>query len=314
MKYRQSLPQLTDTIFLSDGGMETTLVFLQGIDLPHFAAFDQLCIEAGRQRLLDYYVNYINLAKRAQRGFILESPTWRANSDWGAKLGYSDSELAQKNREAIAMLASLRNQHEAPETPLIISGCIGPRGDGYMADNRMSAQQAYEYHRVQIRTFADTDADMVTAMTINYVEEAIGIVNAAREANLPVIISFTTETDGCLPTGEALSEAINRVDAETQYGPAYYMINCAHPEHFRDQLKKGERWTKRIRGVRANASRRSHAELDESDNLDRGNPDELGQQYRELRSMFPNITVLGGCCGTDIEHIESIHHHCCATC
>ncbi|MAR90426.1 MAG: homocysteine S-methyltransferase [Pseudomonadales bacterium] len=311
MKYRQALPQLSDTIFLTDGGMETTLVFIQEVELPCFAAFDQLCIEPGRQRLRDYYADYIKLAKRAQRGFILESPTWRANPDWGKKLGYGTNELADKNREAIAMMASLRVEHETPSTPLVISGCIGPRGDGYVADNKMSAQEAYEYHRVQIRTFADTEADLVTAMTINYVEEAIGIIKAAQEANLPVSISFTTETDGRLPTGETLAAAINRIDAITHNGPAYYMINCAHPEHFRDQLKAGEQWMNRIRGLRANASRKSHAELDESVSLDRGSPEELGQQYRELRSMFPNITVLGGCCGTDLEHIESIHHHCC---
>lgn len=311
MKYRQSLPQLTDTIFLTDGGMETTLVFLQEVELPCFAAFDQLCIEPGRQRLRDYYTDYIQLAKRVQRGFILESPTWRANPDWGKKLGYSPEELAEKNREAIGMMAALRTEHETPGTPLVISGCIGPRGDGYVAENKMSAAEAYEYHRIQIRTLADTEADMVTAMTINYVEEAIGIVKAAQEAKLPVCISFTTETDGYLPTGETLADAINRVDAETDNGPVYYMINCAHPEHFRGQLKANEHWMSRIRGVRANASRKSHAELDESESLDRGNPLELGQQYRELREMFPNITVLGGCCGTDLEHIESIHQHCC---
>ncbi len=311
MKYRQALPQLGDEIFLSDGGMETTLVFIQEVDLPCFAAFDQLSIESGRKRLRDYYQDYINFAKRAQRGFILESVTWRANQDWGERLGYSEHELAEKNREAIMLLADLRREYETTETPLVISGCIGPRGDGYVAENKMSAQEAYEYHRTQIHTLADTDADVVTAMTINYTEEAIGIVRAAQEVNMPVVISFTTETDGRLPTGENLCDAIDRVDAETNNAPAYYMINCAHPEHFREQLKAGERWIERIRGVRANASRKSHAELDESVTLDRGNPDELGRQYRELREMFPNITVLGGCCGTDIEHVESIHQHCC---
>ncbi len=311
MKYRQALPQLEKQIFFTDGGMETTLVFIQKVDLPCFAAFDQLCIESGCQRLRDYYQDYIYLAKRAQRGFIMESPTWRANRDWGEKLGYSEQELAEKNRESINLLADLRREFETSETPLVISGCVGPRRDGYVAQNTMSAQQAYEYHRTQIRTFADTEADMVTAMTINYTEEAIGIVRAAQEANMPVVISFTTETDGHLPTGESLCNAIDRVDAASKNGPAYYMINCAHPEHFREQLTPGEHWIERIRGVRANASRKSHAELDESENLDRGNPDELGRQYRELRESFPNLTVLGGCCGTDLEHIELIHRHCC---
>lgn len=312
MKYRHALPQLSNNLFLTDGGMETTLVFLQDVDLPHFAAFDQLGIESGRQRLQDYYEQYIQLAKRAGVGFILESPTWRANSDWGYKLGYSGSQLAEKNMQAVEMMAVLRDRHESTQSPLVISGCIGPRGDGYVAEQKMSVEQACDYHRLQIQTLAATEVDMVTAMTINYVEEALGIVKAAQAEKLPVVISFTTETDGCLPTGETLAEAIQRVDRETGNGPAYYMINCAHPEHFRHQLKANETWVKRIRGVRANASRKSHAELDESTHLDRGNPEELGHQYSELLDMFPDLTVLGGCCGTDIEHLESIQRHCCA--
>jgi S-methylmethionine-dependent homocysteine/selenocysteine methylase len=174
----------------------------------------------------------------------------------------------------------------------------------------MTVEEATDYHRPQVEIFRDADADLVTAITINYVEEAIGITRAAQAAEMPVVISFTVETDGKLPTGQSLKDAIAQVDAVTSNAPAYYMINCAHPTHFASILVPGEPWLERIRGLRANASTKSHAELNESETLDDGNPIELGDQYRDLRNKFPQITVLGGCCGTDDRHIEAICKAC----
>jgi len=310
-QYRQQLPQLNDTVFLTDGGMETTFVFHQKMELPHFASFDLLSVSSGRQAIKAYYQPYIQIALQNRTGFILESATWRANPDWGQKLGYSHAELMNANRDAIALLVELRDAHQTTESPMVISGCIGPRGDGYQPGKIMSIEQARDYHAPQVHTFADTQADLISAMTINYVNEAIGITLAAQDAEMPVVISFTTETDGRLPDGTHLSEAIAAVDAATNNGPVYYMINCAHPDHFRDALEPNAAWTQRIRSVRANASRKSHAELDESDSLDRGDPKEFGALYQELRNTFPQLTVLGGCCGTDTEHVQSIHAHCC---
>lgn len=309
-KYRDNLPQLNGGLFLTDGGLETTLVFHQGIDLPYFAAFDLLKNEEGRQTLQKYFEDYIPLAQAAGAGFILESATWRANADWAEKLGYSKEELADLNRKSIEMLEQLRKQYETENTPMVISGCIGPRGDGYTPQSQMSTQEAERYHSEQIQTLAATEADMVSAFTMNYVEEAIGITRAAQAANIPVVISFTVETDGRLPTGQTLQEAIEQVEAETANSPAYYMINCAHPTHFAAQLAANQTWAARIRGLRANASCRSHAELDEAVELDSGNPAELGSQYRELLNLLPNINVLGGCCGTDHRHVQAISEAC----
>ena len=154
--------------------------------------------------------------------------------------------------------------------------------------------------------FAETDADMVAAFTMTYAEEAIGIVRAATAAGMPIAISFTTETNGRLPSGEALDQAIARTDEATSGAPAYYMVNCAHPTHLAGALERGGAWRERVRGLRANASRRSHAELDESPDLDAGDPDELARQYDELRAAFPRLSVAGGCCGTDHRHVEAI--------
>lgn len=305
-KYKNKLPQLSGGIFLTDGGIETTLIFHEGLELPDFAAFYLLKDERGRQSLRNYFRQYVALARDYGAGFILESATWRANPDWTKKLGYSDNEFVEANRQAIEMLGDLRREFENEKTKIVISGCVGPRGDGYVPTSAMSAKEAEDYHSAQIRAFSETEADMVTAITMNYVEEAIGIAEAAKSFGMPVALSFTVETDGKLPTGQTLKEAIETVDEATESAPVYFMINCAHPTHFENVLSADEAWTRRIRGIRANASLKSHAELNESEQLDTGNPAELGEQYGKLLRKLKNLKVLGGCCGTDFRHIEAI--------
>jgi S-methylmethionine-dependent homocysteine/selenocysteine methylase len=316
-KYRDQLPQLSDKTFITDGGLETTLIFHHGYDLPEFAAFDLFKQRNGYETLRNYFTGYARIAKTHQTGFILESPTWRASRDWGQKIGYSPKDLKEINRLSIAMLEDIRTQWEDEKTPMVISGNIGPRDDGYTVTDKMTAQQARQYHKEQIGTFRETEADLVSAFTINYVEEAIGITWAARDAGLPVVISFTVETDGRLPSGQPLGEAINAVDTATANGPAYYMINCAHPTHFETTLAVDAPWLKRLRAIRANASAKSHAELDEATELDAGNPDELGLNYADLKACMPQLNIFGGCCGTDHRHVAAIsravtspHHEC----
>jgi homocysteine S-methyltransferase len=304
MNYRNGLPQLSDELFLTDGGLETTLIFHRGIDLPAFAAFVLLKDEAGTEEIRRYYESYLALAKEHGAGFVLDSPTWRASPRWAGEVGYSDEALDEANRRAIALMAELRDRHHDEISPIVISGQIGPQDDGYDPERKLSADEAAEYHSTQIRTFADTEADMVAALTMTYADEAIGIARAAQAEGLPVAISFTVETDGALPSGEPLSQAIEETDAATGGGPAYYMINCAHPTHFESVL--GGSWTTRIHGLRANASTKSHAELDEAPELDDGDPEDLGTRYAGLRGQLPSLNVLGGCCGTDDRHVARI--------
>lgn len=307
-KYRNRLPQIGGGLFLSDGGIETTLIFKDGFDLPCFAAFHLLQDEKGTEGLRAYFRRHAQIAVQAGVGFILESPTWRASPDWAAKIGYTPGELETANRLAIRLMHELRAEFETGRCPMVISGCIGPRGDGYIAGEAMSVDEAEAYHAPQIRIYAEEGADQITAITMTNVNEAIGVAKAAQAAGLPVAISFTVETDGTLPTGDKLGDAIAAVDAATDSAPAYYMINCAHPDHF-DGVLKGE-WVKRLGGIRANASRCSHAELNEAEELDEGNAAELAGQYSDLRARFPQINVLGGCCGTDERHIEAIRSSC----
>jgi S-methylmethionine-dependent homocysteine/selenocysteine methylase len=309
-QYRKGLPQLDGGLYLTDGGIETTLIFHDGLELPHFAAFHLLQNEAGTAALRRYFVRYVEIARANGTGFILESPTWRASSDWGEKLGYSAGALASANARSLDLMQELRWEFQDARTPIVVSGCVGPRGDGYDPGTVMSPDEAQEYHAGQIGVFADTEADMVTAITMTNASEAIGVTRAAHAAGMPVAISFTLETDGRLPTGQSLAEAIAEVDAATRGAPAYYMINCAHPTHFDATLVGAAAWLDRIRGIRANASKRSHVELNEAPDLDAGDPVELGEEYRAIVRRLSRINVLGGCCGTDHRHIEQI----CAAC
>jgi S-methylmethionine-dependent homocysteine/selenocysteine methylase len=306
MKHRNRLPQLDGGLFVTDGGIETTLIFHEGLDLPAFAAFDLLKDEEGTKALRRYYEPYGELARERGAGLVLESPTWRASPRWAAEIGYSEQQLDELNRKAIALMEDLRDEYESQETPVVISGCVGPQDDGYNPAERLSASAAQDYHWTQIATFSDTAADMVTAITMTYAAEAVGVTRAAMEAGMPVAISFTLETDGNLPSGQALGEAVEEVDRQTGGGPAYYMINCAHPTHFDAVLEASEPWLERIRGLRANASTKSHAELDEATELDEGDPLDLGERHAALAPKLPRLNVLGGCCGTDHRHVRAI--------
>ncbi len=283
------------------------LIFHHGIDLPCFAAFPLLANEDQVEVLRDYYAQFIGIAREHGAGMLLDTVTWRANPDWGERLGYSPDDLADANHRAVILARQIRADH--PDVPILINGCIGPRGDAYSPDELMSLDEAERYHSVQISVLAEAGVDLITALTITNVGEAMGIVSAARSAGVPVAISFVVETDGRLPSGQSLRDAIEETDSTTDSAAAYFMVNCAHPTHFSGALDEGP-WLERIRGVRANASTKSHEELDESDQLDEGDPADLAAEYQRLMQRLPGLTVIGGCCGTDHRHVEAV----CAAC
>jgi len=306
-KYRHNLPQLDSRkYYITDGGLETNLIFKYGINLPEFAAFTLLNDPVGESLIKDYFKHYVDLALRYGVGLQLESATWRASRSWGEKLGYTKDQLEQVNHKAIELLVNLRTAYETPDCPFIISGCIGPKSDGYITHGDTSISNSKMYHLDQIRSLSKTKADMVCACTIPEYKEATGIVLAAKEVDIPVAIGFTLEIDGRLPSGQSMREAIEFVDRETQNYVSYYMINCVHPTHIMNTLKRNESWKKRIQSIRVNASCKSHAELNEAATLDEGDIVNLGLQYAQLSALLPHLNVVGGCCGTDHRHVESI--------
>ena len=304
-----ALPQL-DRLFVTDAGLETDMIFNRGVDLPFFASVTMLRSEEGRETLRDYFRSFIELAKWLSVGCLLESASWRASPDWAEKLGIEQDELDALNAASVQLLRELRDEYRASGSPILVSGCIGPRGDGYDPGRLMSPAEAESYHLRQAAALASAEPDLISAITMTNADEAIGIARAAEQLQLPAVISFTVETDGRLPTGQPLEQAIAAVDCATGGYPAYYMINCAHPTHFLSVLESGGEWTKRLGGIRANASRCSHAELDAMTELDAGDPGELARLYRDIRERLPQIRVIGGCCGTDIRHVTAMAEAC----
>jgi homocysteine S-methyltransferase len=298
------LPRLDARRFVTDGGMETDLIFHHGIDLPHFAAFPLIERADGRARLARYYDGYAGIARDADAGLMLESGTWRASPDWGERLGYSVSALGDINRTAIHHLDELREEYLRTVPEVLISGMIGPRRDGYEPGAPTDPDAAADYHRPQIEAFAEARADLASAYTLTDVGEAIGIVRAANEIGLPVAISFTVETDGRLASGVSLAQAITEVDGDGH--PEYFLVNCSHPSHIARGVREPGPWRERIRGLRPNASAKSHAELDESDELDEGDPQSLAEAQRRLDAALPRVSIVGGCCGTDARHVAAM--------
>jgi len=289
--------------FISDGGMETDLIFHHGADMPLFASFVLLDSPEGREMLRRYAVSYFDLAQSAGRGFVLGTPTWRANGGWGPKLGLDDAGIRDVNRRAMAFARELRDAHSWRDH-ILIEGALGPAGDGYAPEQLLTPAEASRLHSAQLETFVEVGVDIASAFTITHPGEAIGMVNRARDLGLPFALSFTVETDGRLPTGQDLASALDEVETATGGYVRYYGINCAHPEHFGEQLPSG--WVNRIGMVRPNASRRSHAELDEATVLDDGDPNEFGALYAEMAGRLPELRVVGGCCGSDMRHIEAL--------
>ncbi|WP_336921604.1 homocysteine S-methyltransferase family protein [Aquipuribacter sp. SD81] len=291
-------------IYLTDAGLETELLFLDGRDLPDFASFPLLDEPAGRERLVGYYRDFVALADGLGVGAVLETPTWRASADWGARLGVDAEALARLNADAVAVLREAVDAVR-PSVDVVVSGNLGPRGDGYLVEQRMDVDEAAAYHRPQVEALAGAGADRIAVVTVTYAEEGAGVARAAAAVGVPVLVSFTVETDGRLPSGQPLADAVAQVDRLTDGYPTGYGVNCAHPDHVHDALDGLGDQAERVHLFRANASRMSHAELDEATELDDGDPLELGAQLADLRRRHPHLTTFGGCCGTDLRHVRA---------
>ena len=307
--YRNNLPQLGGEIFLTDAGIETDLIFNHGIEIRAFAAHTLLDEPVGKQALIDYFQGFIDLARRCDVGLVLDTVTWKAHRHWCVDVGQTMAEIEAANRRAVGMVAALRDQ-ASNRKPIVLNAPIGPRGDAYRPEALIAPHEAYDYYREQVGWLAATDIDMLTGLTFTQAGEAEGLVAAARDYSLPCVISFTVETDGRLPTGQRLEDAIAQVDAGDGGPPEYYMVNCAHPDHFAGELGEGD-WRRRIRGIRANASRKSHAELDESTEIDPGDIHELAADYARLKAAMPWLNVFGACCGADLLHVAAIADRLC---
>ena len=293
--------------WVADAGLETAMIFHEGFDLPHFASFPLLDSEAGRAAMTRWFDGFADLARKHGTGLVLDTVTWRANMGWAAAMGMTEAGIRAANRQAADFAMGLRAMHETPGLPVVVNGLVGPAGDGYRIDTMLTAAAAEVVHLPQIDALAKAGVDMVTVMTMTYPAEAIGVARAALRSGVPHVLSFTVETDGKLVTGQPLQDALAEVEAETGGSALFYMVNCAHPTHFAAVLAGPMH--ARIGGIRANASRQSHAQLDEATTLDDGDPDEFGALYAGLRPQLPNLRIIGGCCGSDHRHVAAACNH-----
>ncbi len=289
-----------DKTYLVYAGTGTDLIFNHGLELPGFASFPLLEQPDTRAILASQMQALVDLASEMNVGCILDAPTWMANADRAAPLGYDAERLVEVNKDAVGLMEDVRRA--AAREDVLVSACIGPRFDPYADIPPISVEDARQYHAAQMRSLKGTTVDLVTAYTFNRPREAAGCILAARDANLPIIMSLVVETDGCLSDGTKLVDAIDEIDGVTASTAMFFMVNCAHPTHFSGVFGNHPR----LRGMVANASSCSHAELDEADELDDGDPVELGSQIAEIARQNPSVQVIGGCCGTDMRHLKSM--------
>ncbi len=299
------LPQQSGRLMTSADGFETWMQYVDGFTLRHFCGFELLNDPRGAACLRDYHRKIVEAAVANGFGVINEGLHYRASKDWGTLIGFSREGLEEINIRGIEFYRDFAREYGTPETPMIVSGAIGPKGDAHNIGRVPDAAEAEDYHADQILTMRKAGVDQVTAMTFSGVEEAIGFCRAAKAAELPVVVSFFVARGGRLKGGESLQEAITRVDAATDAAPAYFMINCTHPTEFEAGLAAGA-WTARLGGFMPNAVAAETLDLCRLGHLEDGDPDELGGQMAELARRFTHANVWGGCCGTDSRHIGQI--------
>ncbi|WP_159590444.1 homocysteine S-methyltransferase family protein [Chelativorans xinjiangense] len=293
-------------VFLTEGGSETEIMYRRGFELPEFAMFPLLDIPSAVTAMRDMFRAQLDVAAEFGLGFLLSGLDYRASPDWGAKLGYSATALADANIAAIGFLREIAGDYRDQIPSLLIGGILGPRGDAYGLNRDITAESAEAYHAVQLETLKRTQVDFTCAMTFNNIPEAVGAARAAARIGVPLSVALTLDRTHRLKSGPTLGEAIAEIDAQTGLdAPDYYLVNCSHPLEYEPALDDGA-WTRRLRGVRPNASKMEKMELCKLNHLEDGHPVELATQLSNLHARYPHMDVFGGCCGTGDKHLREI--------
>lgn len=293
-------------LYLTEGGQETELMYKHGHDLPEFALYPMLDDPAAVSDLTDMYRRYLTVA--AEHGFVplMGGLDYRASPDWGAKLGYSLPQLAEFQLRSLDFLCSVAEPFRADLPEVLVAGVVGPRGDAYGHEHTMDADEAEDYHGVQLATLRQAEVDLVSGLTFADVPEAVGLARAAASAGLPLSVSFMVDRTGRLTTGSTLKDAVEAVDEQAGASrPDFYGINCSHPSELEAALVPGP-WLERLRMLRPNASPADKQELCEIGHLESGDPAELGDQLAALGERLPQVDVWGGCCGTWDDHLRAL--------
>jgi homocysteine S-methyltransferase len=298
--------QRDGVLYLSEGGQETEIMYKHGHDLPEFAMFPLLDDAKARADLDAMYARYLESAAASGFAALMGGLDYRASPDWAEKLGYSRETLREAQLRSIDFLREAAKPFAGQLPDILIAGVIGPRGDAYKLNRTITAQEAEEYHSVQLGTLREANVDLVSAMTFNNIPEAVGLSRAAKRVGLPIILNFTLDSSSRLRSGPTVREAIEAVDAEAgDAHPECYGLNCSHPIEMAPALEPGG-WFKRVRSLRPNAALMEKQALCKIGHLVDGDPPELGAQMGALAHRYPHLDIWGGCCGTWDTHLNHI--------
>jgi len=293
-------------LFLTEGGIETEIIYKHGFELPEFAMFTLLENPRAVGVMRDMFRRQLDVAAEFAMSVLLTGLDYRASPDWGARLGYSQHGLAEINIRAIEFLREIASEYHEQIPRILIGGIIGPRGDAYQLNKTITSVEAEDYHAVQLATLKAAKVDFACALTFNNTPEAIGVARAATTIGVPLTVSLTVNSNGRLKSGPTVAEAVKSIDAEAgKSAPAFYMLNCSHPVEFEPALTEGA-WLERLRGFRPNASKMEKIALCKLGHLEEGNPVELGRLMGDLARRIPHMDIWGGCCGTGETHLREI--------
>jgi homocysteine S-methyltransferase len=299
-------PQENDVIYLAEGGQETEIMYRHGHDLPEFAMYPLLENPEAVADLKQMYARVLDIAAECGFAAMICGLDYRASPDWGEKLGYSRSGLAEALEASIAFLRDVAEPYQGQIDRILIGGSIGPRGDAYSLNRTITADEAEDYHGFQLEVLQRVGVDFASAMTFNNVAEAIGVSRAAARVGLPLSMGFVLDNNHRLKSGASLREAVEAVDAEAGNAkPDFYGINCSHPLEFEPALESGD-WILRLRSLRPNASARDKMDLCKIGHLEEGDPVDLGHRMGALAKRLPHVDIFGGCCGTWDKHLCEI--------
>ena len=258
--------------------------------------------QTGRDALSELWGGYIDIAKRFNLPFVATTPTRRANRERIESSDFSEKIISDN-------VDFLREIQKKSGAKMFVGGLMGCKGDAYTAEGALPEKEAYDFHKWTCRHFLDAGVDFLYAGIMPSLFEAAGLAEAADETNLPYIISFTIQKNGTLIDGTKISDAITYIDENTRNKPLCYMTNCVHPkilfEALSQPFNQNAAVQKRFRGIQANTSPLSYAELDGSVDLKASSPKDFADDMIQL-SKIVSIKIWGGCCGTDDRHIECL--------
>lgn len=267
---------------------------------PNLSVSSLIYDEKGRCELKKLYNDYLQVGLDADLPFIMFTPTWRANFE---RVKNSRVPLSI-NADAVKFMKQIRGDKNTEKSEILIGGMIGCKNDCYKPQEGLSVAESEQFHSWQIIQLAKAGVDFLVAETLPNINEAMGIAKAMSHTDLPYIISFVINRDGYVLDGTDLFTAIAIIDSSARQVPIGFMVNCSYPA-FLHASEQPAGVFDRLIGYHANASSLDHNDLDGAEVLHAEDVAEWGAEMLLLNRNY-GVRLLGGCCGTGVEHLKYI--------